>query len=227
MSTLSDARFDALRGQGFTGATSDMLLQWLQANGATSDAIPDAWEEMLTSNGYPYGQRNDSWYAMLASLGFDTGAMNDREKAFWEAGGIITDGGVRITTQPASHSDLERSTAVFTVVATSGDASPLTYQWQENVGGTWQNVSDGGKFSGTSTASMTFGPVDIEDVGRRFRVQVCNDVNCIFSQQALIQPLTGAWWFIMDENGNRIFDETPGNTNETIDERSEDDPWPG
>lgn len=30
MPTLNDARFVALRGQGFTGATNDMLLEWLQ-----------------------------------------------------------------------------------------------------------------------------------------------------------------------------------------------------
>ena len=32
MPSLSDARFDALRALGHTGAVSDMLLQWLQAN---------------------------------------------------------------------------------------------------------------------------------------------------------------------------------------------------
>ena len=30
MPTVNDARFDALRSQGFTGATNDMLLQWLR-----------------------------------------------------------------------------------------------------------------------------------------------------------------------------------------------------
>lgn len=32
MATLNDAKFDALRAQGFTGALSDMTLQWLQEN---------------------------------------------------------------------------------------------------------------------------------------------------------------------------------------------------
>jgi hypothetical protein len=45
---LVDAKWDSLRAQGFTGAMSDMTLQWLQANGATSDQISDAWLEMLT-----------------------------------------------------------------------------------------------------------------------------------------------------------------------------------
>ena len=31
MPALSDVRFEAMRALGFTGATSDMLLQWLQA----------------------------------------------------------------------------------------------------------------------------------------------------------------------------------------------------
>lgn len=87
MTTLVDARFDALRTQLFTGATSDMLLQWLQANGATSDAVPDAWREMLVAKGQN-PDRNTGWFDLLGSLGY-TGSLNDRELAFWEAGGTF------------------------------------------------------------------------------------------------------------------------------------------
>jgi len=45
---LVDAKWEALR-QNYTGAMSDMTLQWLQANGATSDQISDAWMEVLLS----------------------------------------------------------------------------------------------------------------------------------------------------------------------------------
>ena len=91
MPTITDARFDALRAQGFTGATNDLLLQWLKANGATSNALPDAWKEMLEAQGYTYGSRNDSWYALLGDLGY-TGALNDRELAFWSDGGTLSNG---------------------------------------------------------------------------------------------------------------------------------------
>ena len=53
--TVNDAKFAKLRGLGHTGSISDMTLQWLQANGATSPAIPDAWLEMLTAKGFGPG----------------------------------------------------------------------------------------------------------------------------------------------------------------------------
>ena len=91
MSTLSDSRFDALRLQGFTGATSDMLLQWLQANGATSNAVPDAWDEMLALLTYSPGQRNDRWWFYLDMSGYGSAGsqLNDMELVFWESGGVI------------------------------------------------------------------------------------------------------------------------------------------
>ncbi len=85
MPTITDARFDSLRASGYTGATNDMLLQWLQFEGAAANNLPDAWQEFLvaklgiTTAEY---QRNDAWYAYLGSLGY-TGAVNDRELQFW------------------------------------------------------------------------------------------------------------------------------------------------
>ncbi len=108
MASLSDARFDALRTLLFTGSTSDMLLAWLQDNGATAKAIPDAWKEMLASKlvATPTGQRTDDWYQLLGEQGF-AGAMNDRELAFWDGGAVlpaatallITEGGDVLVTE--------------------------------------------------------------------------------------------------------------------------------
>ena len=216
MATLSDARFESLRAQGFEGATSDMLLLWLQANGATSPAIPDAWAEMLAANGFSYGQRNDSWYAFLGSLG-NTGQLNDREMQFWESGGTINPDGVRITQQPANWGGLEGETATFTVVATSGDASPLTYQWQEYVT-SWSNTVDAGTLSGSTTDTLTITPTVLADNNRRFRVAVTNDVNTVYSQSAFLF-ITGATWFIITEGtGERTITETL--LDNIIDERS-------
>jgi len=92
MPTLTDSRFAALRAQLHTGSTSDMLLQWLFANGATTaETIPDAWEEFLVfSTGLDPSkyQRNDYMDAFLEQQGFVTGSLNDRELAFWAAGGV-------------------------------------------------------------------------------------------------------------------------------------------
>lgn len=92
MATLSDARFESLRGQGFTGATSDMLLQWLQANGATAKAVPDAWKEVLDIIRPPDpNHRSDQWFDWLFINGYGAPnkQINDMEKDFWEAGGLL------------------------------------------------------------------------------------------------------------------------------------------
>lgn len=221
MPTLSDERFGSLRAQGFTGATSDMMLQWLQANGATSPAVPDAWEEMLAIQGFPYGHRNDSWYAFLESLGYSQGQLNDRELAFWQDGGVLSPDGVRITDQPDNWFGAEGATATFTVVATSGNASPLSYQWQEYATGIgFQDTTDAGTLSGSTTDTLTINPTVIADNGRRFRVRVTNSFNTINSQEASLN-ITGATFFIMTEAGDQIFAELAlGLDKETVDERS-------
>lgn len=217
MPSLIDARFDALRAQGFTGSTSDMLLQWLQANGAVSNALTDAWSEFLDGQGFTYGQYNDSWYAYLGSLGYE-GQINDRELPFWMNGGVVSPDGVRITQQPVRYSGLENSNATFTVVATSGNASTLFYQWQELISGTYQDIVDGGQISGATTATLTVSAIQVTDQGRRFRVRVTNSYNSINSQSADIR-VSGATWFIIDEvTGDRMVTETL--LDEIVDERS-------
>ncbi|MGG9972194.1 beta strand repeat-containing protein [Ferruginibacter sp. SUN002] len=58
-----------------------------------------------------------------------------------------------ITTSPSNVLTSVSQTATFTVTATG---SPLTYQWQEKVGaGAFTNISDGGYFSGTGTATLS------------------------------------------------------------------------
>lgn len=84
---IVDAKFNALRGKGFTGSITGMTLEWLQDNGAAGEkTMPDAWRAMLASKGFNTGNRNDDWYALLGSLGY-TGTITDREYAFWIAGG--------------------------------------------------------------------------------------------------------------------------------------------
>lgn len=90
MATLVDCRFESLRSQGFTGTTSDMLLQWLLANGATTPTIPDAWDEVLTIL-VGAGQYNDRWHEWLLTngYGFDGEQIHDMEMFFWCNGGLL------------------------------------------------------------------------------------------------------------------------------------------
>ena len=83
---LSDRRFAALRTQGYLGATNEMLVAYLKANGAVSSNLTMAWFQALRAVPLT-GTRNDMWFKRLRNKGY-TGSLNDMELQFWTAGGI-------------------------------------------------------------------------------------------------------------------------------------------
>lgn len=85
---IQDSRFNSLRAQGFTGTNDDMMLQWAQAAGATSNHVNDAVLEALLLNGATTPCLSDAWVEYLISIGGD-GTRNDMEDAFWVSGGEI------------------------------------------------------------------------------------------------------------------------------------------
>jgi hypothetical protein len=131
-------------------------------------------------------------------------------------GGEVDPNGVTITVQPVSWSGLENQTATFTVVATSGNASTLFYEWQVR-NGSWAPTVDAGNVSGSSTATLTVTPVALADNGNQYRVKVTNSVDTEFSNIVSI-TITGAKFFIVDEDGNRQITETL--LNNIMDERT-------
>jgi hypothetical protein len=154
MPTLSDARFDSLRNDfGFTGTTSDMMLDWLQFNGATANNIPDAWQEMLAAAGYPTSgnyQRNDTWYEYLGDQGYD-GAMNDRELLFWLDGGIVTP-----PTGPPIVIANDSGSAYTGVVTTTINLNGRVQRGEFPITGTlWTFTGPGGGTWGNATAIDT------------------------------------------------------------------------
>ena len=146
-----------------------------------------------------------------------SGVPYDFDNVIGTSGDAISTDGVRITQQPVNWSGLEGATATFTVVATSGNGSGLSYQWQENIAGTWTNLANAGRVSGVNTATLTVTSVVVADNNRRFRVNVTNSFNTRSSVEARI-IISGATWFILDEAGNRLIDE-PATAN-IVDERS-------
>ena len=92
-------------------------------------------------------------------------------------GGSSDPNGVFITEPPDNFIGESEDNAVFTVVAVSGNASALSYQWQEKIAGSWGNLTDGGRISGATTNELTLTDMIFGDTGRLFRVQVTNDTN--------------------------------------------------
>ena len=93
-----------------------------------------------------------------------------------QRGGLPT-----ITTQPVGQSVALGQGAVFSVAA--GSSSGLTYQWQELSYGssTWTNLTDGGTFSGTGTATLTVSASTAVMNGNSFRCVITNATGSVTS----------------------------------------------
>ncbi|MBS1773996.1 MAG: T9SS type A sorting domain-containing protein [Bacteroidetes bacterium] len=74
-----------------------------------------------------------------------------------------------ITTQPSNSSIASGNNTSFTVVATG---TGLAYQWQENTGSAWTNVSNGGIYSNASTATLNLTGVTFAMNGYQYRCYI-------------------------------------------------------
>jgi glucose/arabinose dehydrogenase len=88
-----------------------------------------------------------------------------------------------ITQQPDDLTRGVSESASFSVAA-SGTA-PLTYRWQQLVGITWTNLTDGGRIVGAATATLTISNLQSGDAGQ-YRAVVTNAVNSAESVPAVL-----------------------------------------
>jgi hypothetical protein len=91
-----------------------------------------------------------------------------------------------ITQQPSSSAVLASSTATFSVQATG--TSPLSYQWQKNQA----NVSDGGHYSGCTTATLTITGADTNDAAS-YRCVVTNMYGSATANSATLKVATSVF----------------------------------
>jgi len=86
-----------------------------------------------------------------------------------------------VTVQPISVTNCDRTTASFSVTATG--AGPLTYQWQEQVGGAgaWNNLANGSPYSGATSPTLTINPLAAIMNGNRYRCIVTGICNPAFT----------------------------------------------
>ncbi len=120
MTTVNtDAKFNGLGGFGYTGAQEDRELKFYQANGATSNNLPDAELQFLTLQGYPTGTSEDRWFAYLTSLGYK-GSVDDMIKPWWSVGPgvgyLFTGGAPGVWYDPSDYSTLFQDSAGTTPV---------------------------------------------------------------------------------------------------------------
>jgi hypothetical protein len=90
----------------------------------------------------------------------------------------VPQGAPVITNQPTDLTVAVGSAAHFTVGVSN---PPVSYQWQFNE----TNISNGGHFSGVTTATLTVSPASFADVGH-YRVLVSNGGGSVFSSEAAL-----------------------------------------
>jgi hypothetical protein len=81
---------------------------------------------------------------------------------------------VNITTNPVNAAPVYNGSGVAKFSVQANGTSPVTYQWQEN----GVNISNGGVYSGTNTATLTITNAGVAMNGKQYRAYV---VNCLGS----------------------------------------------
>lgn len=83
---------------------------------------------------------------------------------------LTISGGATITTQPTNQADCAGSTVNFTVAATGSPA----FQWQENTGSGFVDITNGGIYSGATSSSLTLTGITNPMDGNLYRCVVGN-----------------------------------------------------
>jgi len=84
--TTIDSRFEALGLEGFEGAASDRIRDWLASElppGADATQINDLWSSLFDSSAIPPGGHNDRLMQWYRSQGATGGSLPDLAYSYW------------------------------------------------------------------------------------------------------------------------------------------------
>jgi hypothetical protein len=123
------------------------------------------------------------------------------------SGGLAPFLGVTITTQPDDQSVTAPNPATFFVAATSGDLSPLTYQWEIFNTPNWEPLIDGAPISGATTDTLVIDPTEVADTGSEYRCAVTNDVETRESNSATLTVGVLQSFLVLSEDGDSLISE--------------------
>lgn len=120
MSNINDYKLASLRTQlsVSAGHINDLELQYLQANGATANNVPDAWYQLFVLNGATSLNWNDAAMQFLVALGATGDNLQDNWAWFW-----ITNGGV--ITPPYDPGMMTFSSSTYSLVSSFTTAGNL------------------------------------------------------------------------------------------------------
>jgi Collagen triple helix repeat (20 copies) len=96
------------------------------------------------------------------------------------------------------------ATATFTVVVSSGNGSPVTYQWQGFNGVSWSDMANGADVSGVTTASLVLTNVPEILTGTKYRVIATNSANSLTSNEATLTVVSEELCYILTQSGFNV-----------------------
>lgn len=93
---------------------------------------------------------------------------------------------VTFDTSPANTSACNGGSVNFSAVVLG--ANPITYRWQLSTdnGDSWNDMSDGGKYSGTTTSALNISNLTLSMNTLRYRLRATNECGSEFSQGAIL-----------------------------------------
>ena len=127
--------------------------------------------ETVTTSGTEITVTGESVGTTQISLGWSGGSKDGQSDT---VNVRVTNPAPSFTQHPGDQNITEGDNATFTASA-SGNPAP-TYQWQENSGSGWSDISDGGVYSGAATATLTLTNVLLSMDGYQYRCLASNIV---------------------------------------------------
>ncbi|HVM49589.1 MAG TPA: C10 family peptidase [Candidatus Acidoferrum sp.] len=132
---------------------------------------------------------NAGYYPVSASYSTGTSAEHGSSSGnVWGANFTLVpaQGPPVISAQPQDQTVTVQTNVAFVVGA--GGQLPLVYQWQYQTNGSpdWDNLSDGGHYSGSGTATLTLSQTDMSMDGRLFRCIITNSLGAVTSSVAAL-----------------------------------------
>ncbi|HEX3800332.1 MAG TPA: immunoglobulin domain-containing protein [Verrucomicrobiae bacterium] len=169
---------------------TNATLHMMNANGLVSATHTYAHVNQNFNNPLLIGDDSNSSTGARAFSGkmddvavFNGALTKSQLTGIFYAGSGVTSYAPIIATQPVSTNMYVGQTAIFSV--TAGGSDPLTYQWQSDTAGNgiYNNISNGGRFSGAGTATLTIQNIGMGDANN-YQVIVSNSVNAATSSAA-------------------------------------------
>lgn len=137
----------------------------LEASGTNLSWYSDAALTTLVGTGTPFatGETAAGTYTYYA-----TQTVNGCESAAASVQ-LIVHSGIAINTQPVAATICEGDNATFTIDASGFN---LTYQWQEDTGSGFSDITDGGIYSDATTATLTLTDPGLVNSGNNYQCVV-------------------------------------------------------